>query len=155
MDILGRKEKKRKREQAEQRKHELALTEEQQPESPVMTEDYVASLGRSVYMIMDPDVTNLLTPEERPAYSHLNRVTRINEKEARLQMLDYEFLAIVDKLNTRRDKYQAKGWKRSLSLRIYARSIVWDAYQGWKGTIVTEQIKRVAIETEKKKGRFS
>lgn len=133
----------------EQLQREMIVTGESRP--AVMPEEYVASLGRSVFMIMDPDVTKLLDEEEMPAFSHLNRVTNIGQKEADLQMLDYEFLSLVDKMNSNEDEYEDKGWKKSLSKRIFARSIINDAFHGWKGKIVTEQIKVIRTQIDKKK----
>jgi len=133
----------------EQLARDIIVSEESQP--AVMTEEYINSLGRSVFMIMDPDVTRLLDDEEKPAFSHLNRVTNIGQKEADLQMLDYEFLSLVDKMNSNEDEYEDKGWKKSLSKRIFARSIINDAFNGWKGKIVTEQIKVIRTQIEKKK----
>ena len=133
----------------EQFARDMTGIEESRP--AVMPEEYINSLGRSVFMIMDPDVIALLTDEEKPAFSHLNRVTNIGQKEAGLQMLDYEFLSLVDKMNTNEDEYEDKGWKKSLSKRIFARGIINDAFKGFKAKIVTEQIKVIRTQVEKKK----
>lgn len=153
--IFGRG--KKKEEEEEQYKREMALADQSRQSMP-MTEDYIASLGRSVYMVMDPEVTALLNNPRKsylktliPAFSHLNRVSRIGKTEAEILELDYEFLMLIHKINMSEDEYESKGWAELEALKIYARHIIHDSFGGWKGNLVTEQIKTIRTELEKTK----
>jgi len=134
-----------------------------QPEAP-LTKEYVESLGRSVFMIMDPEVITMLVNDRQlknllPAFSHLNRVTNIGKgregaREAELLFLKYKILLIRHKLAMTEDQYEKMGWETLESLEIFARSIISDAREGWKGRLVTEQLKKVTVELEKVKKRL-
>jgi len=160
--VFGRNKKEDKDEEFQR---DLALTE--QSRQPTTPEDYLYSLGRSVYMIMDPEVGAILNPVDGngnpkpsvfrsliPAFSHLNRTTKIGNKEAELLMLDYEYLSLIHKLNMEEDQYENEGWALLESLKIFARGIINDAREGFKARIATEQIKIIRTETEKKKRRL-
>lgn len=155
----------KKKDEDEEYMQNLALTEQGRQTLP---EDQLASLGRSVYMIMDPEVTAILNPVDAkgriiddpklsqfrsliPAFSHLNRTTNIDKRDATLLMLDYEYLDIIHTLNMKEDNYENEGWALLESLKIFARNIVADSFHGWKGRIMTEQIKIIKTEIEKKK----
>lgn len=153
---------KKKDDKTEEFKRDMTLTE-QQRQTP-MTEDYVYSLGRSVYMIMDPEVTAMLNPTDDngkpkpsqfrsliPAFSHLNRLSNIDKQQKELLTLDYEFLILIHKLNMNEDQYESVGWAELESLKIFAQNMVSDSFHGWKGKLVTEQIKIIRAELEKKK----
>lgn len=135
---------------------DMALTEHSR-QSP-MSDEMIYSLGRSVYMIMDPEVTGILNADGNdqfnaliPAFSHLNRTTNIDKKQAELLTLDYEYLSLIHKLNMNEDEYENVGWAMLESLKIFAHGITSDAFHGWKGKLVTEQIKIIRTELEKKK----
>ena len=133
-----------------------ALTEQSRPSQ--MGDEMIYSLGRSVYMVLDPDVSDILKEEGNsqlaaliPAFSHLNRTTNIDKKQAELLTLDYEYLTLIHKLNMNEDEYENVGWAKLESLKIFAMGIISDAFHGWKGKLVTEQIKIIRTELEKKK----
>lgn len=151
---MGRK---KKEDKDEEFMRDQALADTARGGSP-LPEDYVYSLGRSVYMIMDPEVSEMLKDDGNPqlkslipAFSHLNRTTAIGEKEARLLLLQYEYIGLIHTLNMDEDEYENKGWALLEALEIFARNIVADARHGWKGRLVTEQIKIIKTEIEKKK----
>jgi len=157
--LLGRGRKKRKDQDEEEFKKEVALTElggEMPPQSVGLTQDYIYSLGRSVYMIMDPEVNLVLNKKPYlktliPAFSHLNRISRIGKQEADLLELDYEFLMLIHKLNMNEDEYENKGWAELESLKLFARHMIHDSFGGWKGNLLTEQVKIIKAELEKPK----
>ena len=155
MGILDRK---KKPDRDEEYAQAAALTEQGRHETT--PQEYLQSLGRSVYMVMDPDVSSIFNDEEKvqfqallPAFSHLNRTTNIGKKEAELLELDYEYLTLIHKLNMNEDEYETTGWALLESLKIFAKGIISDAFHGWKGRLVTEQIKIIRTELEKKKKR--
>lgn len=154
MKIFGRG--KKQEEKDEQFSGDMALTEASR--QPQMSDEMIYSLGRSVYMVMDPEVTGILNAEGKdqfnalvPAFSHLNRTTNIDKKQAELLTLNYEYLSLIHKLNMKEDDYENVGWALLESLKIFAGGIISDAFHGWKGKLVTEQIKIIRTELEKKK----
>lgn len=122
--------------------------------------DFLYSLGRSIYMIQDPILVNVLLEDDEfkamyAAFSQLNRTTNIGNLDRELLLLDYEALLLINKLNMDEDKYENLGWAKMEALKIFARYMVSDSFHGWKGRLVTEQIKIIRTELEKKKkGRF-
>lgn len=134
----------------------------EQSNQPQMSDEMISSLGRSVYMVMDPEVTAILNDKDKPqfqallpAFSHLNRTTRIGKKQAELLTLNYEYLSLIHKLNMPEDDYENVGWALLESLKIFASGIISDAFEGFKAKVVTEQIKIIRTELErKKKGLF-
>jgi len=136
---------------------EMALTE--QSRRPPMDEDMIYTLGRSVYMIMDPEVTALFTKKNSkfktllPAFSHLNRVSKIGPREAELLELDYEYLTIIHKLNMEEEEFESQTWQELEALKIFARHMINDAFNGWKGNLITEQIKTIRTEIQEKPRR--
>jgi len=147
---------KKEEEQDEQFGKEMAGIEH--GHQPPMSDEMIYSLGRSVYMVMDPEVTAILNADGNkqfnallPAFSHLNRTTNIDKKQAELLGLNYEYLSLIHKLNMKEDEYENVGWALLESLKIFASGIISDAFHGWKGKLVTEQIKIIRTELEKKK----
>lgn len=158
MKIFGRGKKDDKEEQFAT---DMALTEHSRP----MADEMINSLGRSVYMVMDPDVQAILNNPEKtnpqlqallPAFSHLNRTTKIGKTQAELLTLDYEYLSLIHKLNMNEDEYENVGWALLESLKIFASGIISDALDGFKARVITEQIKiiRTELQKQKKKGIF-
>ena len=168
--VLGLgKDKKKKEEETRQYKQEMALAEESGPHMPGQTDAY-ASLGRSVYMVMDPESLAFLNPVDQngkplpskfrplmPAFSHLNRLTKTGKLQAELLELDYEELGLITKMNMTEDEYESEGWLTLKSLGIFAQSIISDSFAGFKADIVTNQLKTIRTELaeiKKKRGPF-
>lgn len=154
MKLFGRG----KKEQDDDFHKDLVINEQNPPPGSVVPEDYVYSLGRSVYMVLDPDVMEVLKQDPKlqtliPAASHLNRLTRKDRKAMELDMLDYEFLLQIHKLNMNEDDYETTGWAKLQAFVPFFRNIVYDSVDGFKARVVTEQIKVVKAELEKKKKR--
>ena len=139
----------------EQFQKELAAGEQHPPPGQMLSEDYVNSLGRSVYMVMDPDVISLLAEYPqlksfRIAISHLNRLTRKDKKAMELDTLDADYQVLIHKINVNEDDYENSLWAILEALRQFMRNANCDNIDGFKARIVTEQIKIVKAELEKK-----
>lgn len=141
----------------------VVLTEEQGQGSDRWDDEVRASLGRSVYMIHDPyvhaafaDDNNPLLKTMLPAFSFLNRTTNIEKDEKELLTLQYKRLMILAKLTMKEDEYNTKWWLQQEAFQIYAMGILNDAEGGWKGRLVTEQIRKIITELRQpeKKRRF-
>lgn len=164
---LGRGKKKKKEEEMDFRKEQSLAEQYRGGGGMPLTEDYIASLGRSVYMVMDPEVTAILNPIDEkgkpipspfrslvPAFSHLNRVSRIGKNEAEILQLRYRKLMLLHKINMTEDEYESEGGALLESLEIFATHMIHDSFDGWKGNLVTEQIKTIRTELgEQKKKR--
>jgi hypothetical protein len=135
---------------------ELAAGEQHPPPGTMLPEDYVNSLGRSVYMVMDPDVMRIIdeTPQLksfRIATSHLNRLTRKDKNAMMLDTLDADYLVLINKINSNEDVYENSLWGIYEALRMFMRNANCDNIDGFKARIVTEQIKIVKAELERPK----
>ena len=150
----------KKKEKEKEFKEAVALTQTQAEGQERTPGEYIDSVGRTYYMIRDDREDQLLNSEQQlsflgPAFSPLNQLTNINEKEALIRRLKYKILLLKLKgyMNTR--EYAKGGSILISSLELRSRSIVSDAERGWKGKILTEQTKTTRIELEKrKKGRI-
>jgi len=137
----------------EQRAHEITVAEESRP---TMEQDYVNALGKLYYMIKDDQEAKLLWDDAQlrnliPAFSALNSLSNIDEREARIRMLKYKILMLKQKAYMNTKTYASGGATLISSLELRSRSIVTDAFHGWKGKITTEQTKRITTVLEKKK----
>jgi hypothetical protein len=139
----------------EQFQKDLVAGEQHPPPGQMLTEDYVNSLGRSVYMVMDPDVLAILAEYPqlksfRIAVSHLNRLTRKDKNAMALDTLDNDYQVLIHKINANEDDYENSLWAVYEALRQFMRNASYDNVDGFKARIVTEQIKIVKAELEKK-----
>jgi len=151
--LFGRDKEEKKADEEFQK--ELAAGEQHPPPGTMLPEDYVNSLGRSVYMVMDPDVIAILAEYPqlksfRIAISHLNRLTRKDKMAMQLDTLDADYLVLINKINSNEDDYENSLWGIYEALRMFMRNANCDNIDGFKARIVTEQIKIVKAELEKK-----
>jgi hypothetical protein len=138
----------------EQFQKDLVAGEQHPPPGQMLTEDYVNSLGRSVYMVMDPDVLAILAkyPELkglRIMASHLNRLTKKDKKCLELDRLDTDYQILIHKINCDEDEFESGLWAVLEAFRHFLRTSNYDNIDGFKARIVTEQIKIVKAELEK------
>lgn len=154
--LFGRGNEEKKEDEEFQR--ELAAGEQHPPPGQMFPDDYVNSLGRSIYMAMDPDVRQLLSKyPELDDYvistSHLNRLTKKDRKAIELDILDYDYQILLHKILTSEDEYESKQWSILQALRQFQRTGCYDSLDGFKAKVVTEQIKVIKAELEKKRGK--
>ena len=133
---------------------EVALSELHRQGTP-MTEDYMNSLGRSVYSIIDPAVQELLIDKKLesliPALSHLNRMTQIHKDDVVLDRLDYEYMFLRMKCSMDEKDYDVEQAQLMESLQFYAMHIPTDAFEGFKAKILAYTMKVIKTELEEKK----
>jgi len=154
---------KKKDEKAMDFQKEIVLTEEQRQGMP-MTEEYVNSLGRSVYSIIDPEVMALLNPMNAngkpiesdlrqliPALSHLNRMTQIGKDDVELDRLDLEYIFLRMKCTMNESDYTTGKAGLIESLQFYANHIPTDACDGFKAKLLAYTMKIIRTELEEKK----
>lgn len=154
------KGKKREQEEAAQYQKDMAVADQSRPVMPGQREA-IDSLGEKVYMFMSPRVDEIILNDpilkaSYPAYDPLNRVTKIGNRQAEIDELDYDEFPMIAKMNMTEDEYETKGWLLLKAMRKYGRTIVSDAFGGFKAEIVaiTRKTIRTELAEEKKKGRF-
>lgn len=85
-----------------------------------------------------------------PALSPVNRTTKhISKNDAHIQWLDFEILCIMEEMCMRPEEYESGGLEILQGLKIYASTQISDGYEGWKGSILTEQRKRFVSTLQK------
>lgn len=152
MGIFGRGKEEEKR--AEEYNEQMALTE--QTRQGAMPEEQMNALGQLYYMMKDDQVTYILWENKQlrnliPAFSPLNQMSNISEKEARIRRLKYKLLLLKQKGYMNTKKYAEGGATLISSLDLLSRTYTTDAVHGWKGKILTEQTKIIRTEVVKRK----
>ena len=140
----------------------VVYAEESRTRNP-MTEDYVSSLGRSVYSIIDPEVVEIIkkiVEGEKfndlawlvPAISHLNRMTQItNKTDLEIVKLDYDALFLEYEALRNEGDYDVQKALLTDALQIFANFIPADAWDGFKAKLLSYQMKIIRTELEEKK----
>lgn len=149
-----------------QAKHDLALAESH-PAANVQTNDEMLSQLQQSYYLQIDDMTlqqYMSDPQLKylqPAFSHLNRTSKIPETKtlhnlAAMARLDIEYILLLHELNMPEDEMELVGWAKLEALRIFGLSSVNDQIDGYRGKLVTEKIKTIKVELagQKKKGLF-
>lgn len=149
---LRRGSKKEEQEDEEYQKQSASI--QQSSPNSINQRDFAYTIGQSAYMIKHPEVDSMFESDETlapmtPAFSHLNRVTRIGKLEATLAELDYEELIYIVKMNMTEDEYESKGWLTLKSLLMLSRSIIHDSFGGFKADIITNQMTTIRTQLDK------
>ena len=133
---------------------DLALSEASRPQSQYM-EEYVNSLGRSVYSIIDPDVAKLLKKHKLesliPALSHLNRMTQIHKDDVEIDRLDLEYIFLRLKCTMKEHEYSTEQAQVIETLKFFAMHIPTDSFEGFKAKLLAYTMKIIKTELEEKK----
>lgn len=89
-----------------------------------------------------------------PAFDRVNRTTKITQHEAEIMWLDFKILFIKMKLTMPTEIFEQGATAFFSSLEILANSIITDARDGWKGHLLTEQVRRLDVALNKKSVRY-
>jgi predicted nucleotidyltransferase len=133
-------------------KRSLAVTSEQY--SPTDSEkDYEFVLGKLQAMLKDENVDAVLKDSILEDFifitSHVNSTINLDKKQAELKRLRLEQFVILKKLTMSQDDYESNGLESLMALRMYCHDRINETVNGWKGHLVTEQVK--VIETKEAK----
>jgi len=153
---------KKKDKEATEFQKEMARTEELRPQSPdeAMMSQYINSLGRSVYTILDEEVIKLLAKHNLeflvPLLSHLNRMTKIGKEDVVLDRLDIEYIFLRAKCMMKEDDYDEQKAALLETLEYFAMHIPTDSFEGFKAELLayTFKVIRTELEEKKTKGLF-
>lgn len=118
------------------------------------------SLGKAYYLQQDENVQDLLVkycPQLGPAFSRLNATSQIKkQKDRQLMQWLFKDLLLHMEMEIHEDSAEADAMARSLvkSLRINAEFRILDAWEGYRGKLVVEEVEKttVTVEEPKKKG---
>jgi hypothetical protein len=152
LPFIGKGKEEQDREQA---LHEDIVRGQTMP-NPSISDEGVASLGSSVYMVIDPDVLQIINEHKelkafRILVSHLNRLTKKDKRTMDLDTLDTDYQVLIHKLNMNEDDYENEMWGLLEALRMFLRSSNCDSIDGFKARVVTEQIKVIKTQLEQVK----
>lgn len=119
--------------------------------------DYLTMLGKFGYLVGDERIPKFV--EDNPAFSALipalspvNRTTKhISKKDAHLQWLDFQILFTMLEMTMHPENYESGGMETLQGFEIFASTQISDGFEGWKGNILTQQVKVTRFETEKLK----
>jgi len=136
----------------------VSYAQEQQPQGPTSPQEYIDLIGQRYFMIKDDKEEKIFTRNRQlenlgPAFTSLNQLTNIDEKEAKIRRYKYKVLLLKLKGYTKVKDYASGASILISSLDIRSRNIISDAIRGWKGRILTEDSKTTRIELEKVKKR--
>lgn len=134
------------------------LTEQQadaqRPTNPEI--EYLTMLGKFGYLVADDRVFDFIQKHPQynaliPAFSPVNRTTKhISKRDAQIQWLDHQILQVMLETTMSPDDYEAGAMEIMQGFEIFANTQISDGFEGWKGNILTQQVKVIRAETEKK-----
>ena len=133
-------------------KRTQVLTEQQQPEQSA-SEQYQIMTAKMGFMVTDELVIKLIWDEPHfhpliPVFSIVNASGRITKKVADIMKLRLENIIARLKLTMKQDLVDRGGLDTLEGLRIYGYYRINEIIDGWKGHLITEQVK--VIETRDK-----
>jgi hypothetical protein len=156
--LRGNQQKKNEMERMRQEVLSTLAEAESHPAANVQSDQELQrDLAQSYYLQVD-DMTQKQIfddPELRylqPAFSHLNRTSRIPDKRlAEMARLDNEYILLLHEFGLMEASVDLHGWSKLEALRIYGQALVNDQLEGYRGKLVTEKIKEVRVRLEQKK----
>lgn len=114
--------------------------------------DYVEMTGRMGYMVMDELIVKILSNNEyfQPLlflFSQLNSTINLDKHEAKLKRIRLEKIITMMRLTMPEEMYEANGYETLATVRMFGHDRINEALNGWKGHLVTEQVKKIEVRT--------
>jgi hypothetical protein len=133
-----------------------AQTDISNPNNPSPEQDYVAMLGKIGYLLNSPTMEKFFMehPHLRmfvPAFQSVNRTTKLSANEAEIMYYDFQILFTMAKLTMPPDVYEQGAMGIFQGLEVLASTQITDGKDGWKGHLITEQVRRLEVNLNKKK----
>jgi hypothetical protein len=119
--------------------------------------EYLTMIGKFGYLVGDERIPEFISENPAfnaliPALSPVNRTTKhICKKDAHIAWLDFQILYTMLEMSMHPDVYESGGMEVLQGFEIFSNTQISDAYEGWKGNILTQQVKVTRFETEKVK----
>jgi hypothetical protein len=119
--------------------------------------EQIETLGKIRHLLTSPVMEKFFLENKYmqvfiPAFDSVNRTTKITDHEAEIMWLDFQILFLMAKLTMPPDVYEMGAMALFQSLEIAASTVITDAKGGWKGHLLTEQVRRLDVMLNKKSG---
>jgi hypothetical protein len=126
------------------------------PNTSSPEQDYVAMIGKIGYLLNSPTMEQFFMehPHLRmfvPAFQSVNRTTKLSNHEAEIMYYDFQILFTMAKLTMEPSIYEQGAMGIFQGLEILAETQITDGKDGWKGHLITEQVRRLEVDLNKKK----
>jgi hypothetical protein len=123
------------------------------PSNPIEETQMMAQ--RIGYLTIDGPVLNViaLNPQLQDWLMYvtpLNSTAKLDKQQAKLQAARIEVAAARSKLLMKPSTYEANGYQIIEGLRNFAHMRTFEAIDGWKGHLCTENVKRIEAGVVKK-----
>lgn len=121
--------------------------------------DYIEMTGKMGYMVMDEIVIKILSenPYLQPLlflFSQLNSTGKLDKHQAELKRIRLEKIITMMRLTMPEAMYEANGYETLATVRMFGHDRINEAVDGWKGHLVTEQVKKIEVRTPHEKRGF-
>jgi hypothetical protein len=125
------------------------------PNASGPAQEYVDTVGKIGYLLNSPTMeqffmTNKYMQVFIPAFQSVNRTTKLSNHEAEIMWLDFQIAFTMAKLTMPPDVYEQGAMAMFQSLEILAGTQITDGKEGWKGHLITEQVRRIDVQLNKK-----
>lgn len=126
--------------------------EANKPSNPIEETQMMAH--RISYLTVDGPVLGLVATNPQIQdwlmyVSPLNSTTKLDKRQAMLQATRIEIATARSKCLMKAETYEANGYEIIEGLRNFALMRVFDAVDGWKGHLCTENVKRIEAGVKK------
>lgn len=133
-----------------------AIQDLSNPNQTSQEQDYVTMVGKIGYLLNSPTMEKFFMkhPHLRgfiPAFQSVNRTTNLTKHDAEVMYYDFQILFTMAKLTMDPSTYEQGAMAIFQGLEILAETQITDGVDGWKGHIITEQVRRLEVDLGKKK----
>ncbi len=118
--------------------------------------DYLMALGKFGYLVGDDRIPTFVSQNPAynaliPALSPVNRTTKhISKRDAHIAWLDFQILFTMLELTMRPEDCETGAMEILQGFEIFANTQISDGFEGWKGNILTQQVKVSRVELKEK-----
>ncbi len=118
--------------------------------------DYLTMLGKFGYLVGDDRIPEFISNNPAynaliPALSPVNRTTKhISKRDAHIAWMDFQILYTMLELTMRPEDYEAGGMEILQGFEVLSNTQISDGFEGWKGNILTQQVKVSRVEMREK-----
>ena len=125
------------------------------PNNSSPQQEYIDTVGKIGYLLNSPTMeqffmTNKYMQVFIPAFQSVNSTTKLSSHEAEIAWLDFQIAFTMAKLTMPPNIYEQGAMGMFQSLEILASTQIADGRDGWKGHLITEQVRRLDVQLNKK-----
>lgn len=132
-----------------------AQTDLANPTTSTPEQQYIDTVSKIGYLLDSPTMQSFFLDNPHmkvfiPAFQSVIRTTKITSHEADIMWIDFKILFLMKKATMPQQLYDQGAMAMFQSLSILADSIIYDAKDGWKGHLSTENVRRLDVVLNKK-----